>query len=82
MKSIDEAEARARLDEILEEAQRQPIVIRREGQDAAVVVSVSSYERLRREDISAFLQVRKNVAAEAAASGLSEDELDRLLRDD
>jgi hypothetical protein len=31
VKSIDEAEAQARLDEILEEAQRQPIVIRRQG---------------------------------------------------
>jgi len=31
MKSIDETEAQARLDEIIEEAQRQPIVIRQRG---------------------------------------------------
>jgi hypothetical protein len=35
MKSIDEAEAQSRLEEILEEAQRQPVLIRR-LQDAAV----------------------------------------------
>ncbi|HEY5618492.1 MAG TPA: tyrosine-type recombinase/integrase [Vicinamibacterales bacterium] len=32
MKSIDEAEAQARLDEVLEEARRQPLVIRRQGE--------------------------------------------------
>ncbi|MBI3490694.1 MAG: type II toxin-antitoxin system Phd/YefM family antitoxin, partial [Acidobacteria bacterium] len=40
MKSIDEAEAQARLDEVLEEAQRQPVVIRREGADYAIVLSM------------------------------------------
>ena len=47
MKSIDEAEAQARLDEVLEESQRQPIVITRQGRDTAVVVSATDYERLR-----------------------------------
>jgi hypothetical protein len=37
MKSIDEAEAQARLDEILEEAQRQPIVIRRQSSRRTIV---------------------------------------------
>ena len=46
MKSVDEAEAKVHLDEILEEAQRQPIVIRRQGRDQAVVVSLADYERL------------------------------------
>lgn len=45
MKAIDEAEAQARLDEVLEEAQRQPILITRQGQDTAVVVSIADYER-------------------------------------
>ena len=39
MKSVDVTEAQARFDEILEEAQRQPIVIRREGVDCAIVLS-------------------------------------------
>lgn len=82
MKSIDEAKAQARLDEILEEAQRQPIVITRQGRHMAVVVSIASYESLRRENIEAFLQVRRDLAAEAAGNGLNEDELPRLLRDD
>ena len=36
MKSIDEAEARVRLDELLDEARRQAIVIRRQGEVTGV----------------------------------------------
>jgi hypothetical protein len=47
MKSIDEAEAQARLDEVLEEARRQPLVIRRQGEAIAILLSMAAYERLR-----------------------------------
>jgi prevent-host-death family protein len=52
MKSIDEAEAQANLDEVLDEAQRQSIVIRRDGLEIAVVLSVDQYERLRTVAVS------------------------------
>lgn len=52
MKSIDEAEAQARLDGVLDEAQRQPIAIRREDREIAIVLSVAEYERLRVAAIS------------------------------
>lgn len=82
MKSIDEAEAQARLDEILEEAQRQPIVITRQGRDMAVVVSIADYERLRDANVRAFLDLRQTVAVEAEANRLTEDEIARLLSAD
>jgi hypothetical protein len=55
MKYINEAEVHARLDEILDEAQRQPIVIRRADQELAAVVSVALYDRLRALDTESFL---------------------------
>lgn len=82
MKSIDEAEAQARLDEMLEEAQRQPIVIRRQAQDAAVVVSMTQYERLRALDVQAFLALRSEVADEAMSAGLTPERLAGLMRDE
>ena len=84
MKAIDEAEAQARLDELLEEAQRQPIVITRQGQgqDTAVVVSIADYERLRRANIQGFFDLRREVTGEASASGLREERLTELLSDD
>jgi prevent-host-death family protein len=82
MKSIDEAEARARLDELLDEAQRQPLAIRREGHEIAIVLSVAEYERLRVAAISEFLALRNNVASEASAAGLMDEQLTTLLNGD
>jgi PHD/YefM family antitoxin component YafN of YafNO toxin-antitoxin module len=82
MKSIDEAEAQARLDEVLEEAQRQPIVIRREGADCAIVLSMREYELLRADSVRAFLALRNDIAREASEAGLTEEAIDALLSDD
>ena len=62
MKSIDEADAQARFDEILDEAQQQPIVIRRQGRDVAVIVRAADYERLRALNVQSFLGLREEVA--------------------
>ena len=82
MKSIDEAEARARLDEILDEAQRQSIVIRRQGREIAIVLSVPQYERLRAAAVSDLLDLRNSIAREASAARLTEDRLSELLNGD
>ncbi len=82
MKSIDEAEAQARLDEILNEAQRQPIVIRQQGRDIAVVLSVAAYERLRLDTVRAFVELRNDIAREATEAGLTEEGFARLLGGD
>jgi len=82
MKSLDAAEAQARLDQILDEAQRQPIAIQREGRDVAVMLSIASYERLRAGAVRAFLELRNEVAGQAAAAGLTEERLTELPGED
>ena len=82
MKAIDEAEAEARLDEILDEAQQQPIAIRREGADIAVVLSMPEYERMRQAAVREFLARRDDIAREVSASGLTEARLSELLNRD
>ena len=82
MKSVPATEAKNRLGAILDEAQREPIVIRRQDRDIAVVLSMADYERLRSGNVQAFLDLRKEVAAEAAAKGLTDERLDELLNDD
>ena len=79
MRTVDATEAQARLDEILEDAQRQPILIRRQDQAIAVVISIREYERLRALNVQAFLALRKDVAQEAASSGLTEETLADLM---
>ena len=82
MKTVAATEAKNRLGAILDEAQREPIVIRRQDRDIAVVLSMADYERLRAGNLQAFLDLRKEVAAEATASGLTEERLAELLMDD
>ena len=83
MKTIAAAEAKNSLGSILDAAQREPIIIRREDQDIAVLLSMSDYERLRTGNVQAFLDLRNEVAKQAAAKGLTEERLaDILTRDE
>jgi prevent-host-death family protein len=82
VKRVPATEAKNRLGAILDDAQREPIVIRRQDRDVAVVLSMADYERLRAGNIQAFLDLRKEVAKETAAKGLTEKRLAKLLMDD
>ena len=79
MKAIDIAEAQARLDELLEEAQQQPMVIRSGDKDVATIVSTASFERLRAIDVERFLTLRREMAEEAASAGLTPEQLADLI---
>jgi prevent-host-death family protein len=82
MKTIPATEAKNRLGAILDAAQREPIVIRRQDRDVAVLLSMADYERLRSANVAALLELRDQVAAEAAAAGLTEARLAEILNDD
>lgn len=82
MKRVAATEAKNRLGAILDDAQREPIVIRRQDRDIAVVLSMVEYERLRSGNARAFLDLRKEVAAEAASKGLTNKRLAKLLSGD
>jgi prevent-host-death family protein len=82
MKAIAATEAKNRLGAVLDEAQREPILIRRQDRDIAVVLSIADYERLRGGNIQTFLELRRQVAAQAAANGLTAGSLTRLLTAD
>jgi prevent-host-death family protein len=82
MKRVPATEAKNRLGAILDDAQHEPVVIRRQDRDIAVVLSMADYERLRSGNIQAFLELRNQVAAEAAANGLTPERLNALLADD
>ncbi len=82
MKTIPATQAKNRLGAVLDAAQREPVVIRRQDRDVAVILSMADYERMRSANIRAFLELRDEVAAEAAAAGLTEERLAQLLSDD
>ena len=82
MKTFSIAEAETQLEALLDAARREPVAIRRAGEDIAVVRSVGDYERLKSGCWKAFLDLRSAAAAEAAADGLTEDRLQELLSDE
>jgi PHD/YefM family antitoxin component YafN of YafNO toxin-antitoxin module len=82
VKSIEQSQAQEHFDQILDDVQRPPIVIRREGRNVAIVLSMIDYERLRVGAIREFLDLRNDIAREAKAAGLTEERLSELLNDD
>ena len=82
MKIVAATEAKNRLGAILDEAQREPIVIRRQDRDIAVVISFAEFERMRASNVNAFLEASKALAAEAKAKGLTAKKLASLLADE
>jgi prevent-host-death family protein len=82
VKSVDYVRAQAQLDKILDEVQQQRIVICREGEEIAILLSMADYERLRKGAVAGFLKLRDDVAREAANSGLTAERLSDLLEAD
>jgi PHD/YefM family antitoxin component YafN of YafNO toxin-antitoxin module len=66
----------------LDAAQREPIVIRRQKRDVAVVLSPQEYDRLRVANIDDFQRFCDRIAERAAERGLTEEKLAEILADD
>ncbi len=70
---VSATDAKQRLAAVLDAAQREPVVIRRQKRDVAVVLSVEQYERPRGLNTDEFQRFCDRVAERAAARGLTED---------
>jgi prevent-host-death family protein len=79
MQYISATEAKQRLAAILDAAQREPVMIRRQNREVAVVLSPEEYERLRGINISEFEQFCDKVGADTASRGLTEKKLAEIL---
>ena len=82
MQYISATEAKTKLAAMLDAAQTEPIMIRRQNRDAAVVISPKEYERLRRLNIEEFQEFCDRVGKQAKEKGLTEAKLNELLADD
>ena len=64
---------------ILQDSQREPVVIRRYNRDTAVLISMEEYRKLTQAHIASFEQLCDRISADAQARGLTEEKLDALL---
>ncbi len=82
MRTVSATEAKQGLASVIEAAAREPVVIRRQKRDVAVVLSMQEYERLVRLNVAEFQRFCDRVGASAKQAGMSETKLDELLADD
>lgn len=82
MRYVSATDAKQRLAALLDAAQREPVVIRRQKRDVAVILSPQEYDRLRALNIDEFERFCDRVAEQAAARGLTEAKLAAILQDD
>lgn len=82
MKSVTALEAKNRLGEVLEAAQRQPVSITRNGRPSVVMISAESYARRQRMARERMRQALQRAGEHAVVQGMNEDVLDQLLADE
>jgi len=81
MQYISATEAKQKLAAMLDAVQAEPVMIRRQNRDAAVVISPKEYERLRKLNIEEFQSFSDRVSKKVEQKGLTEEKLNELLND-
>ena len=79
MQYVSASEAKQRLAAVLDAVQREPVTIRRQNREVAVVLSPLDYRRLTTANLAEFQRFCDRVSEGARARGLTEEKLDELL---
>jgi prevent-host-death family protein len=86
MRTVAQSEVAATLPKLLDEVERQPVVISRDGREVGALVSMKSYELVRQANIKRFLELCNEmgdeIAAKAAEQGTPLAEVRRYLLSD
>ena len=81
MRSVSATEAKQRLAALLDAAQREPVMIRRQNRDVAVLLSPQEYDRLRALNTDEFQRFCDLIGERSAARGMTEEKLAEILVD-
>lgn len=82
MRYVSATDAKQRFAEVIDAAQREPVVIRRQKRDVAVILSADEYQRLRAANVAEFERFCDAVGERAVARGLTEEKLAEILADE
>ena len=82
MRHVSATDAKQHLAALLDAAQREPVVIRRQKRNVAVLLSPQEYDRLRALNVEEFQQFCDRVARRASERGLTKGKLAGLLADE
>jgi prevent-host-death family protein len=81
MRTVSATDAKQRLAALLDAAQREPVLIRRQNRDVAVIMSAEEYERIRGGRNDEFERFCDRVSEKAKARGMTEEVLADILKD-
>jgi prevent-host-death family protein len=81
MRTVSATDAKQRLAALLDAAQREPVLIRRQNRDVAVIMSAEEYDRIRGVNHVELKRLCERVSQQAAARGLTDETLAKLLED-
>ena len=81
MRYISASEAKQGLGAVIDAAQREPVVIRCQKRDVAVLLSMAEYEKLTRLNVEEFQRFCDRIGERALERGMTEERLANILRD-
>lgn len=82
MQTMPALEAKNHFGQLIEAAQRQPVVVTKQGRPAVVVMSTHEYESYQKQASDRLVNLMRDMHAQAKQRGLTEEKLDELLADE
>lgn len=82
MRYVSASDAKQKLAALLDAAQREPVMIRRQKRDVAVVLSAEEYVRVCDLNRKEFQRFTDRVSKRAVQRGLTEKNLNEILADE
>lgn len=82
MIAISANDAKQSFGQMLDAAQREPVVIQKHNRPAAIVISTAEYDRLRGLNVREFSTFCDTVGKRAEKLGLTETELKKILAEE
>jgi PHD/YefM family antitoxin component YafN of YafNO toxin-antitoxin module len=82
MRKISASDPKQSLATVVDDAQRDTIIVRRDERDVAVVLSMAEFARISAQNIAEFEEYCERIAKRASDRGLNAERFSELLRDE